>query len=86
MAISRSTALGARPRASSSIMQQLGGGHHHPGQGQHLLLAPRQRAGRLVEAGGQLGEAVDGLVEGRPGPAALPAQRVGPDAAGCPAR
>ena len=47
--------------------QQLGLGHHHPGQGEHLLLAPRERAGRLVEAAASSGNASSGLSTARRG-------------------
>ena len=43
-------------------------GHHDPGQGQHLLLAARQRARRLVETVLELGEQRHGFVQGGLGP------------------
>jgi hypothetical protein len=53
--------------------------HHDPGQGQHLLLAARQGARRLVEAGLELGEQVDGFVDGGRRPGALTTEGVLPD-------
>ena len=78
--MSRSTVMGARPSASSSIIKQARARHHHPRQRQHLLLAARERARRLVEPVAQLGEGLQRLVVGllRLGPVAP--QRVAPDA------
>ena len=60
-----STSTGMMPSDGSSSMISFGSRHHGAGDRQHLLLAARQRVGRLAEALLQaregLGDAVDHL-------------------------
>ena len=66
--------MGARPSASSSIINRRGRVIIDPRQGEHLLLAARERAGRLVQplrasSGKAAMRLVDGLPRLGPGPA-----------------
>ena len=56
--------IGARPSDSSSIIKQPGPGDERLAQGEHLLLATRQVAGRLVPALAQHGEELEHLLGG----------------------
>src|SRR5499427_7845579 len=55
----------ARHQPFGGLVQQddLGLEHHRPGDGEHLLLASRERAAGLIASFGQYGEVGEGLVE-----------------------